>query len=594
MKILFAPCHYIFGPNSGSESSWSYEIADRMSTKYPECVVITGFQKDKFNEKSIQNSDKKLQNSNKEDYEIIELQSEKSIVDMSLQNALLFNWKYFVKTREILKNEKLENSNQNSNQSENSTKFDTKFQVIHHCLPFAIGSTYNLAALLGFFSDKKFVIGPLQTGLNYRDADIDPRNFRSSNSNNSKSKFNLTTFFTGFLAQIVKPILRFLSHQTLLKADKIIAINKATFDLLISKNIPKNKIQIINPGLDLGKFKFLPKIQNETYLESQFSTQTQNPNQSLNPNQKLTQNLENQRINETQNTEFDKEKTTQNSKEMEKVEIELEDNFENKTKVGNQNETENKQENQVFEILSVGYLLERKGVNLLIKAVKILKTDLENERNKQIPEDISNLDSTSNLDNISHSQKSQKNNFQTNSQNNLTNSGSLSGNSDDLESNSQNNSEQSLNEKIQGLDKNVNKINSTIPKIHLNILGDGPQTENLKKLVLELDLEQNVTFMGFVDNSKVAKFYQKADVFVSMSKAESWGQMYLEAMACGLAIITTQNVGSNEIINSQTGILVPQLGVDELVQNLKLLIQNPAKKLQIATNARRELEQKYD
>lgn len=71
--------------------------------------------------------------------------------------------------------------------------------------------------------------------------------------------------------------------------------------------------------------------------------------------------------------------------------------------------------------------------------------------------------------------------------------------------------------------------------------------------------------------------------------------MYLEAMACGVPIITTENVGSNEIIeNNQTGILVPQESVVKLVENLKFLIQNPKKRLEIAQNARQKMEEKYD
>ena len=485
MKILFSPCHYIFAPNSGSESSWSYEIASRICIKYPESVVITGFQNSGLakNEKTEFQNSQNYQNLN-QNYRIIELQPDKKVVDMTLKNALVFNWQYFVKTRELLQLEKtldnseeIEKSQRNSqniiqNQSKNSTPKtisesqinfninpNSQIQIIHHCLPFAIGSTYNLAALLGYFGDKKFVIGPLQTGLSYKDIDIDPSNFRSSVS---KKKFNLQSLLTGFiniLAQILRPILSFLSHKTLLKADKIIVINQATKNLLLDQKIPENKIQIIPPGLDLAKFQFLPK-----------------------------------------------------------------------------NITQNEHQNEVFEIVSVGYLLQRKGIDLLIEGIKQLKTELEIETENKKQSQIENQ-----------------------------------------------------------TEPNLEKIRRTFTKIHLNILGDGPQIENLKKLVLDYKLEENVTFVGFVDNSKISQFYQKADVFVSMSRAESWGQMYLEAMACGVPIITTENVGSNEIIeNGKTGITVPQESVDLLVQSLKFFIQNPAKKLEIAQNARKKLEEKYD
>lgn len=501
MKILFAPCHYIFAPNSGSECSWSYEIANRICTKYPECVVITG-----FISKTVEKDKKDIENQllNSQNYEIIELQPDKKVIDMSLQNALLFNWQYFVKTRELLQLEKINSKlvpelvpslteNLTKNPKEDLNLKSQKFQIIHHCLPFAIGSTYNLAALFGYFGNKKFVIGPLQTGLDYKDLDIDPSNFRSSNSKKNssfKEKFNLKSFVSGFmniLAQILKPILGFLSYQTLLKADKIIVINMATKQNLLDQKIPADKIQIINPGLDLAKFQFLPKNQ-----------------------------------------------TNENSTDP-------------------------------FEIVSVGYLFRRKGIDLLIEAVKILKIEIEKEEFETNLEQNKkeNEPKNENLDNLQNWQNQQK--------------------------------MQNLETKVTNKEVNLRIKNDLKPKIHLNILGDGPQIENLKKLVLDYKLSENVTFVGFVDNSKVAEFYQKADVFVSMSRSESWGQMYLEAMACGVPIITTQNVGSDEIIeNGKTGILVPQESVEQLVESLKFLIQNPAKKLEIAQKARTKLEQNYD
>ncbi len=479
MKILFSPCHYIFDPNSGSESSWSYSIADRIATQFPESVVVTGFEKDPNSASQ-----------NPKNYQVIQLQKGKKVVDMTLKNALLFNWLYFVKTRELLqleKNQKEKNPKLAPDLTKNLTKnlslttqFQQKFQIVHHCLPFAIGSTYNLAALLGYFKNRKFVIGPLQTGLDYKDTDINPSDFRGS-----KAEFNLASFGMNCLATILKPVLGFLSHKTLMKADKIVVINLATKNLLLSQKIPASKIQIINPGIDLAKFKFSPKIEKNETVET-------------------------------------------------------------------------------FEIVSVGYLLQRKGLDLLIKAIKKLKIELENGENhreilgeNKIENQMENESETETFNNLPKTQNQEK----------LSN---LNSNSDSK------------------------TVNLAQIKIHLNILGDGPQMENLKKLVLDYELSENVTFVGFVDNSKVAKFYQNADVFVSMSRSESWGQMYLEAMACGVPIITTENVGSNEIINAKTGIIVPQESVDLLVQNLKFLIQNPAKKLEIIQNARQELELKYD
>jgi hypothetical protein len=71
MKILFCPTHYIFDDGErGSELSWAYQIANNMASKYPESVVVTGFNNTKTKKK----------------YKIIELQTHKKTIDLSVKN----------------------------------------------------------------------------------------------------------------------------------------------------------------------------------------------------------------------------------------------------------------------------------------------------------------------------------------------------------------------------------------------------------------------------------------------------------------------------------------------------------------------------
>lgn len=143
--------------------------------------------------------------------------------------------------------------------------------------------------------------------------------------------------------------------------------------------------------------------------------------------------------------------------------------------------------------------------------------------------------------------------------------------------------------------RSIKKIIKKNKKIILRIIGDGPQKENLKNLVEELNLEDYVIFEGFVENREIQEYYKKAHIFISMSRAESWGQMYLEAMASGLPIIATKNIGSQEIIKDRKfGYLIAQEDCHALKHKLITLIKNKDLINKFGKRARKEAQEKYD
>lgn len=131
--------------------------------------------------------------------------------------------------------------------------------------------------------------------------------------------------------------------------------------------------------------------------------------------------------------------------------------------------------------------------------------------------------------------------------------------------------------------------------VRLRIIGDGPQRKSLETLVSRLGLENRVVFQGFISNDEIQTYYQKAHIFVSMSRSESWGQMYLEAMACGLPVISSKNVGSESIIHEgEFGYLVEQENVQALAEKMVYLIEHPDMIASFGKKARQEVEEKYD
>lgn len=102
---------------------------------------------------------------------------------------------------------------------------------------------------------------------------------------------------------------------------------------------------------------------------------------------------------------------------------------------------------------------------------------------------------------------------------------------------------------LPGIIKKIDK------KIIFRIIGSGPDNEKLKRLVKDLKLGHNVKFIGEVDYDNIHKEYQNVDIYIQLSKVEGMSNTILEAMSCGLPIITT-NVGDAEKIIRGNGILI--------------------------------------
>jgi glycosyltransferase involved in cell wall biosynthesis len=85
----------------------------------------------------------------------------------------------------------------------------------------------------------------------------------------------------------------------------------------------------------------------------------------------------------------------------------------------------------------------------------------------------------------------------------------------------------------------IKKSDKKYNNIRCIILGDGPELNNLKKLTKELSLNNNVIFKGFLKKEEdVYSYIKSSKVFAFPSEREGFGIAPLEALACGLPVIT--------------------------------------------------------
>jgi glycosyltransferase involved in cell wall biosynthesis len=121
------------------------------------------------------------------------------------------------------------------------------------------------------------------------------------------------------------------------------------------------------------------------------------------------------------------------------------------------------------------------------------------------------------------------------------------------------------------------------PNVTLTIAGDGPTRGALMLLVAELGIADRVTFLGWLSRGEVRAVMAASDTFILSSTYETFGVVLVEALAMGLPLIATQCGGPEDIVTSDTGILVPTEDVDALATAMAQIFttraQWPAEKL---------------
>lgn len=116
-------------------------------------------------------------------------------------------------------------------------------------------------------------------------------------------------------------------------------------------------------------------------------------------------------------------------------------------------------------------------------------------------------------------------------------------------------------------------ILTKFPNTKLEIIGDGSQTNELKKITENLGISNSVRFLGkFAD---VIPFYKRMDIFVLPSVLEGFGIVILEAMAMGIPVVATDVDGIKEVVlNGESGILVPPKNHEAIANAVNYLIEN--------------------
>jgi glycosyltransferase involved in cell wall biosynthesis len=130
--------------------------------------------------------------------------------------------------------------------------------------------------------------------------------------------------------------------------------------------------------------------------------------------------------------------------------------------------------------------------------------------------------------------------------------------------------------------KGINHLISAMPQIlkkhdtSLMIIGEGPQKDNLMKLAKEKKIARKVRFLDYVKHDDLPKYYKDASIFILPSLHEGMSNTVLEAMSCGLPIITTDTGGAKELIR-ENGIIIKKEDSEEIASAANSILADRSK-----------------
>ena len=133
----------------------------------------------------------------------------------------------------------------------------------------------------------------------------------------------------------------------------------------------------------------------------------------------------------------------------------------------------------------------------------------------------------------------------------------------------------------------IRRIEESFPQLRCRVVGEGPDRARFEALARELGIAKRVRFEGRKSRAEVADAMRACSLFVLPSHYEGLGCVYLEAMACGKAVIACRGQGIDEIVqHGKNGWLIPVDGLDELGQGLSTLLRSPDLCLRLGASAR--------
>ncbi len=132
----------------------------------------------------------------------------------------------------------------------------------------------------------------------------------------------------------------------------------------------------------------------------------------------------------------------------------------------------------------------------------------------------------------------------------------------------------------------VKLLTKTFPNILLAIAGQGPAEVHLRRLTAQLEIQEHILFLGYLDREQgVQELCSAADAFVFASRTETQGLVLLEALAVGTPVVALSVMGTKDILQEHSGALISEDDPVYFADKVTEILTNPEVKNRLKKEA---------
>lgn len=140
--------------------------------------------------------------------------------------------------------------------------------------------------------------------------------------------------------------------------------------------------------------------------------------------------------------------------------------------------------------------------------------------------------------------------------------------------------------------KSIPKVLNSCPKVMFYIIGDGEEREKLEKLSIDLNIKDNVIFLGY--RNDVLNIIYQVDLIVLSSLWEGLPLTPIEAFSAGKTIVATDVDGTGEIVkNNYNGLLIDSANSEQISYSIIKIYNDIAQKKELELNALKTYNEKF-
>ncbi len=125
--------------------------------------------------------------------------------------------------------------------------------------------------------------------------------------------------------------------------------------------------------------------------------------------------------------------------------------------------------------------------------------------------------------------------------------------------------------------RSLSLLRDDLPTVALDVVGDGSALPGFRKLASDLGLADRVCFHGQANHSEVLRLLARAHVYCLPTMTEAFGKTVVEALACGLPVVTTAVGVFPKLIDDRCGVVLQQRTPEHLAAAIRHCLADPSR-----------------